>query len=166
MRFVYADPPYVDCAHYYDHPDAARWNDAAAHHELMSQLDTDPTVDGWALSCSSTSLARLLAGAPPDVRVAAWTKPFCAYKRNVQVAYSWEPVIWHRKAPRRDGEPVGRDHLAAGITLRRGLTGAKPEAFSRWLLVLFGAIDGDELIDQFPGTGAVGQVFDRPRLAL
>lgn len=164
MRFVYADPPYVGCAHYYDHPDAARWDDPAAHHALMAELNE--STDGWALSASSTSLSVLLAGAPPGVRVAAWVKPFSAYKRNVRVAYSWEPVIWNRIAPRREGEPVGRDHLSAAITLRRGLTGAKPEAFAHWLLVLLGACAGDELVDMFPGTGGVGRVFEQSRLEL
>jgi len=44
------------------------------------------------------------------------------------------------------------------ITLKRGLTGAKPEAFCRWVLDLLGYADGDEIIDLFPGTAVLGQV--------
>ena len=162
MRFAYADPPYVGCSRFYDHPDAERWDDPAEHVALMAELHA--TFDGWALSCSTPSLAALLPGAPAGTRVAAWVKPFAAYKRNVRVAYTWEPVLWARAEPRRAGEPVGRDHLSAPITLRRGLTGAKPVAFAEWLRVLFGWLPGDELTDVFPGTGIIGDTFARPVL--
>jgi hypothetical protein len=123
----------------------------------MAELEQD--YDGWALSASMPSLAALLPGAPPDTRVAAWVKPFAAYKRNVRVAYTWEPVLWHRIAPRRPGDPVGRDHLSEPITLKRGLVGAKPETFARWLAVLVGWQPGDHVTDVFPGTGVVGRTF-------
>jgi len=164
LRFAYADPPYVGCSHFYDHPDSARWNTPPAHIFLMRDMEQD--YDGWALSCSAPSLAQLLPHAPHGTRVGAWVKPFAAFKRNVRVAYTWEPVLWHRIAPRRDGDPVGRDHLSEPITLRRGLVGAKPDRFGAWLAVLLGWQPGDDLVDVFPGTGAVGAWFDRPRLAL
>lgn len=159
MRFAYADPPYVGCAGYYDHPDASSWDDPARHVALMAAMDAD--YDGWALSASVPSLADLLPAAPTGTRVAAWVKPFAAYKRNVRVAYTWEPVLWKRTAPRRADDPVGRDHLAAVITLQRGLVGAKPESFARWLLVLLGWQPGDELADLFPGSGIIGQTAER-----
>ena len=162
MRFAYADPPYVGCSSYYDHPDSARWDDPAEHVALMHTMEAE--YDGWALSLSTPSLAALLPGAPEGTRIGAWVKPFAAFKRNVRVAYTWEPVLFHRIAPRRDGEHVGRDHLAEGITLRRGFTGAKPERFAVWLRVLLGYQEGDALVDLFPGSGAIGNSFDRLRL--
>lgn len=165
LRFAYADPPYVGCSHLYpEHPNSADWDDPLLHIALAEKLDAE--FDGWALSCSVPSLGVLFAGMPEGVRVASWVKPFAAYKRNVRVAYTWEPVIWKRTAPRREGEPVGRDHLSCPIALRRGLTGAKPEAFCRWVLMLLGWKQGDELVDWFPGTGVMGKVVDEPRLAL
>jgi len=165
LRFAYADPPYIGRSGYYDHVDRARWDDPAEHVALMRELDA--TFDGWALSCHEPSLAHLAAPAAElGARVAAWVKPFAAYKPNVRVAYTWEPVIWRRSAPRREGDPVGRDYLSAGITLQRGLVGAKPEAFAHWLLVLLGWQNGDELVDLFPGSGVVGRVADANRLAL
>ena len=165
LRFAYADPPYVGQSDRYSHPDAARWDDPAEHVALMAELDAG--YDGWALSCSTPSLRHLLPLAPERARVAAWVKPWCAYKRNVRIAYSWEPVIF---APGRDrsadGAPVGRDHLAEPVMMRAGLTGAKPAAFCRWVLDLLGYIDGDELEDVFPGTGIMGRVLDQGRLAL
>jgi len=59
----------------------------------------------------------------------------------------------------KDGAPVTRDHLSCPITLRRGLTGAKPEQFCEWIRNLLGWIPGDELTDLFPGTGVMGAVM-------
>ena len=155
MRLAYADPPYIGKAWRYDDPRSARWDGPAAHIELLAELDRD--FDGWAMSCLSTSLRVLLPEAPVRSRVAAWTKPWCAFRRNVRIAYSWEPVIF---APGRDrsidGAPVGRDHLTAPMAMRRGLVGAKPPQFARWILDLLGYVEGDELADLFPGTGVLG----------
>jgi hypothetical protein len=131
----------------------------------MAELEA--TYDGWALSCSTPSLRELNHAAPERARVAAWVKPFAAYKANVRIAYAWEPVIF---APGRDhsadGAPVGRDFLAEPITLQRGLVGAKSERFCRWVLDLLGYVQGDELTDLFPGTGIMGRVLAQGQLAL
>ncbi len=106
---------------------------------------------------------------PEDARVAAWVKPFCAFKRNVRPAYGWEPVIFWRgrnpgrgfphPPPLRNGkQTTPKDFIAESITLRRGLTGAKPEAFCYWVLQLLNVQPGDEVIDLYPGTGAMGRV--------
>ncbi len=166
LRFAYADPPYIGCAHLYpEHPESARWDNPQEHRDLMRHMDAN--YDGWALSCHEPSLAELAFYARDlGARVAAWVKPFAAYKANVRVAYTWEPVIWKRTAARREGDPVGRDHLAQGIMMETGLTGAKPPTFARWLQVLLGWQPGDTLDDLFPGTGIVGRVFDELRLGL
>jgi hypothetical protein len=160
MRFAYADPPYLGCGtkFYADHPEAAEWDDIGAHGGLIALLVTE-FPDGWALSASSTSLRAILPLCPPDVRVAAWVKPWAAFKRNVRVAYTWEPVILRGgRASSKDGAPVTRDHLAEPMSMRRGLTGAKPERFCRWVLAMLGYTDGDEVVDLFPGTGVMGRV--------
>jgi hypothetical protein len=140
------------------HPGALAWDDLAAHRELIDRLSRE-FPDGWVLSASSPSLRAILPLCPADVRVAAWVKPFAAFKRNVRVAYTWEPVIIRGgRVSSREGAPVTRDHLAEPITLRRGLIGAKPERFCRWVLAMLGYIEGDDLVDLFPGTGVMGQV--------
>lgn len=166
LQFAYADPPYIGCSHLYpEHPESHLWDDPDRHVELMRMMDGQ--YDGWALSCHEPSL-RYLASPAAELggRVSAWVKPFAAYKANVRVAYTWEPVIWKRTAERREGDPVGRDHLACGIMMEAGLTGAKPPTFARWLQVLLGWQSGDLFVDLFPGTGIVGRTFDEPRLAL
>jgi len=163
MKFAYADPPYLGQgqklygAH---HPEAHIWDDIDAHRDLIAQLERD-YPDGWALSASSPSLASILPLCPATVRVCAWVKPFAAFKANVGVAYAWEPVIVCGGRKRERIEPTVRDWLAESITLRRGLTGAKPERFCRWILSVLNAQPGDEVVDIFPGTGVMGRVWEQ-----
>ncbi len=155
MKFAYADPPYVGQAkkHYSADPCCAEVD----HAELITRLVAE-YPDGWALSCSSPSLKQLLALCPEGVRVMAWVKPFCAFKVNVNPAYAWEPVIVSGGRARRDrAEATIRDWLAENITLRRGLTGAKPKEFCYWLFDVLNVREGDILDDLFPGTGIVSQ---------
>jgi predicted methyltransferase len=51
--------------------------------------------------------------------------------------------------------------LSCGITLQRGLAGVKPEPFAFWIFALLGVMPGDELIDLFPGSGAITAAFAR-----
>ena len=159
MRLAYADPPYLGrCAYYgHDHREPfGCWDDLAAHRALLVKLGED--FDGWALSLSSPSLAELLPFAPA-ARVAAWVKPFAAYKANIRIAYTWEPVLFRPgRDSSSDGAPVNRDHLAEPITLRKGFTGAKPPRFCRWVLDLLGYVEGDDFVDLFPGTGVMDRV--------
>ena len=161
MKLAYADPPYLGCAKYYpDHPDSAKWDNVDSHIDLMHALDRE--YDGWAYSLTSTSLRILLPSSPSGVRIASWVKPFAAFKRNVRIAYTWEPIVFK---PGRDssklGAPVGRDYLAESITLKKGLTGTKPDRFNDWILTLLGYIPGDQVDDLFPGLGGLGRAVER-----
>lgn len=163
MRFAYADPPYLGTAKRYaeHHPDALDYNDPGTHKILIDRL-SEEFPDGWALSASSTSLQTILPMCPSDVRVAAWVKPFAAFKKNVRNAYTWEPVILRGgRLSSKDGAPVTRDHLAECITLIKGLTGAKPERFCIWVLAMLGFMPGDEVVDLFPGTGVMGRISNK-----
>lgn len=159
MRLGYADPPYPNCAHLYaGHPDFAGEVD---HSALVKRLFTE--YDGFALHTSSVALADVLALLPrtDDWRVMAWVKPFAAFKRNVPVAYAWEPVIVRAaRKPVVSGRRVGRDFLSEPITMRRGLTGAKPEAVCHWMFECLGATPDDTLDDIYPGTGAVMRAWE------
>lgn len=158
VRFAYADPPYFGCGKLYNDTEIAATNEYDEIEAWERLAVTLAGYDGWAMSMTSGNLHDLLP-LFPGARVAAWVKPFAAFKRNVRIAYTWEPVLFK---PGRDlsklGAPVGRDHIAAPITMRKGLTGAKPETFCAWVLDLVGWIPGDELVDLFPGTGVMGKV--------
>ena len=160
MKIGYADPPYIGCAHLYkQHPDYAGEVDHAA---LIERLHTE--YDGWILHAAATS--RSIAVLAPLVektgaRWMSWVKGFAAFKRNVPVAYAWEPVIIKpARKPIVDGRIVMRDWIQESITLKRGLTGAKPEKVCHWAFHLVGAIPGDMFHDMYPGSGAVQRAWE------
>ena len=158
MRIGYADPPYPGQSkkHYKDHEDYAGEVD---HADLVERLERD--YDGWVLHTSSVALPEIVPLIPPDARFMAWVKPFAAFKRNVSVAYAWEPVIVKAvRKPVVSGRIVMRDWIAESITLKRGLTGAKPDAVCKWAFAMVGAEPDDDLDDLFPGTGAVTRAWE------
>lgn len=158
MRFAYADPPYLGCGGYYDHPESKSWDDPETHRRLVGRL-CDEFPDGWAMSLSAPSLRVVLPMCPADCRVGAWVKPFASFKPNVNPGYCWEPVVWRggRKKTREDRTVP--DFCAVNITMRRGFVGAKPEAFCHWVFALLGAGPGDDFHDLFPGSGAVSRAW-------
>lgn len=168
MRFAYADPPYLGCCKLYGHfhPDGLCWDDIATHKALIERLVRD-YPDGWALSASTPSLRQILPLCPEDARTGAWAKSFCAFKRGVRPAYAWEPVIFwrgrnpsagHSHAPPEKGgkQNTPKDFIVVPITLRKGLTGAKPATVCSWILDLLNYQTGDACDDLFPGTGSMG----------
>lgn len=161
MKFAYADPPYLGCGKLYadDHPNALDYDDPAAHQFLIKRL-SDQYPDGWAMSLSSPSLKTILPMCPDDCRVSAWVKPFAIFKPNVNPAYAWEPVIWRGGHKRTREQDTARDWVSANITLKRGLTGAKPRDFCRWIFEILNIQPGDQFDDLFPGTGAVMAAFE------
>jgi hypothetical protein len=162
MVFAYADPPYIGQAkrHY--------GCDEVNHYDLLSRLIVD-YPDGWALSLSSPTLRIILPMCPEDVRIAAWVKSFCAFKRGVRPAYAWEPVIYRggrnpvnghaAEIPEKNGkQTTPKDFIVEPITLQKGLVGAKPEKVCRWILQLLNVRPGDQVDDLYPGTGIMGRV--------
>jgi len=151
-QIIYADPPYIGQAkkHYN--------SEEVDHRELIAHLEA---YDGWALSLSSPTLQEILAMCPNNVRVGAWVKPFCSFKPNVNPAYAWEPVIFKPARARGRDKLTARDWVTTNITLKKGLSGVKPDAFSFWLFEILGAEPTDEFIDMFPGSGAVSRAWDK-----
>ena len=158
-RIAFADPPYPGMSHFYkDHPD---YGGEVDHVALCRTLHE---YDGWILHTASTTLAHVLdcvrEAELADWRITAWVKPFASFKKGVTLAYAWEPVIV--KAARKPvvtGRTVMRDWCAENITMKRGLVGAKPERLCHWLFECVGAEPTDELVDMFPGSGAVTRAW-------
>jgi hypothetical protein len=160
----YADPPYPGCAHLYEgHKDYAGEVD---HKALLERLQDE--FDGWVLHTHVPGLLMYSERGwlPKGVRVCGWFKSFAAFKRNVSVAYAWEPVII--KAARkpavskrmiyRDFKEVP-DSIKCPVTLKKGLAGAKPPPVVLWAIELMGSHYADKLADLYPGTGAVGTTW-------
>lgn len=157
MKFAYADPPYIGCAHFYkDHKD---YGGEVNHKELIDRLVAE-YPDGWALSCHTPSLQAILAMCPDGVRVGAWVKPFCSFKPNVNPAYAWEPVIFCGGRKRNRKADTVRDWVSVNITLKKGLVGVKPSGFCFWVFDLLNVQEGDCFDDIFPGSGAVTTALD------
>jgi len=154
-KIGYADPPYVGCAHLY--PEKTEVDMTA----LVARLECD--FDGWILHAAATprSIATLAPLIPASARWMAWVKPFAAFKRNVSVAYAWEPIIVKPvRKPVVTKRVVMRDFIAESITLRRGFTGAKPEKVCHWAFEMLGAKPSDRFFDLYPGSGAVTRAWN------
>lgn len=165
MRVGYADPPYPGCAHLYrDHQD---YGGEVDHRQLVERLESD--YDGWVLHTSVGGLRMMEREhiLPEEgIRIVQWFKPFAAFKRNVKIAYAYEPIIIKPvRNPVVPSVEVSRDWIEEAvkesITMKKGLTGAKPERVCAWVFQIMGMQANDELDDIFPGTGAVTDAWNK-----
>lgn len=163
--FAFADPPYPGQAqrHYGEHPD---FGGEVDHPELIARL-LDEFPDGWALCSGARMIPEIVPLLPATIRVLSWCKPMTPMKPGVSVDFGWEPVYLHggRRRPRR--APLIRDWLMCspeqwifkGAAPAGAVIGMKPRAFCEWIFGCLGARTSDELVDLFPGSGAVGRAW-------
>lgn len=175
MRLAIADPPYLGRAnrwygdgrgsgggrHVADHhPDARAWDSAETHRDLVRRLCDE--YDGWVIASAPDSLPIYLSACVGVVpRVMVW------HRRNAppsgsRIGNMWEPVILR--------VPDGRSAHGTGMHVsdvldapapRQNFAGAKPAAWTRWVLDALGYEPGVDTIDDlFAGSGAVGSVID------
>lgn len=162
MRFAYADPPYFGQGkkrYGEHHPDAVIWDSKETHIDLVKKL-TEDYPDGWALSCNPADLFWILQYCPETTRVASWVKTFHQI-RPTTVQFAWEPVIFFGGRKDNKRKPMVRDWFSSVATKRKGLPGAKPDAFNDWVLALLNFQPEDELIDLFPGTNGMAEAVKR-----
>lgn len=157
MRFAYADPPYPGKAGYY--PEQQEVDHAA----LIARL-TAEFPDGWALSTSAGALARVLSVCRADVRVCSWHRAVRPTRSRRPIS-AWEPLLVHRgRELCSDAPQLVRDALSYEGRYRSfpgAVVGMKPPQFSVWMFAQLGAGPGDELVDVFPGSGAVSTAWQR-----
>lgn len=168
MRIAIADPPYLGRgARWYGptgrgsgggrhrpdaHLDAHEWDRPSRHVALIAQLREE--FDAWAVAAAPDSLPVYL-GAAPDARILIWRRRN-APPSGARVRSCWEPVLV--STPRRG---VGTGHMLDDVldvpAPRGGFVGAKPAAWTRWVLDAIGYEPGtdDEVTDLFHGSGAV-----------
>lgn len=158
MKFAYADPPYLGMGKAMYGRD--EWDSIETHKSLIDRLVSE-FPDGWAMSLSSPSLRRILPLCPEDCRVAAWVKPFAAFRPNVKPAYAWEPVIFRGGRPTGRSDQTWHDWHSENITMRKGFRGAKPPGFSDWIARLLNADarKNDTITDLFYGSGSMHGVW-------
>lgn len=162
MNFAYADPPYHrQGKRLYGnlHPEAAMWDESSSHVNLVQRLMRE-YPNGWAMSCNPADLHWLLPACPPDTRVCAWAKTFHQIRPLVSVQYAWEPVLVYGGRAVKNRKPMVRDWLACARSMRRGLVGAKPDAFNVWVLDLLGFDpQTDTITELFPGTNGMARIL-------
>lgn len=136
------------------HPDAGEWDDPGRHAQLLADLMRD--FDGWAIATTPDGL-RCYHPLPIPARILAWVKPR-ALPTGHRLTSAWEAVILYPPEGRRGrvrGRPQIRDVLTAPAPAH-GFPGAKPAAWTRWILDGLGHDpDVDDLVDLFPGSGAI-----------
>lgn len=176
LRLAYADPPYPGKAGYYK--DQPTYGGEVDHASLVDRLMAE-APDGWALSTSAAALQHVLGLCPDGTRVASWHRRV-RYTRSAWALSSWEPLLVY------GGRPLPTDRTqdlldvleTADVELSlqeledflayRGrygsfpgaLVGMKPPEFAVWMFRLLGAGPGDDLLDLFPGSGAVARAWD------
>jgi len=135
------------------HPDAAEWDSAARHRELLEHLVRE--YDGWAIATSPDGL-EVYRPLPIGCNVLAWVKPN-AVPGGHRLRQTWEAVIVYVPAGRRSGRAGGQvpTHLIAAPPAKR-FAGAKPDLWTRWVLEALGFDAATDTVDDlFPGSGAV-----------
>jgi len=136
------------------HPDAHQWDEPERHRRLL--CDLVEIYDGWAIATSPDGLSAYGA-LPVGCRVMAWVKPNAVPGAH-RIRSMWEPVIVFPPAGRRSnrgGVGAVPDVLVEPAP-RIGFRGAKPAAWTRWVLAaLTHDPVADTVDDLFRGSGAV-----------
>jgi hypothetical protein len=149
---------------YGEHPQAAEYDRVSTHEALIVRL-CDEYPDGWAMSLHTPSLRAILPLCPADVRVMAWCKPWAPFRPgNKGAHYAWEPIIVRGGRPFTERLHAVRDYTLTPMVLggaKAGFgKGTKPEGLIFWLADVLNLGDDDELVDIFPGSGAVGRAWE------
>lgn len=136
-----------------NHPDAAVWDDPRRHRQLLEELVD--TFDGWAIATTLDGLEHYLP-APAGARILVWHKTRATPTSN-RISSTLEAVIVYTPITRRARPPLGPvPDLLSAAAPRIGFPGAKPPAWTRWVLDALAYDPGtDELVDVFPGSGSV-----------
>lgn len=175
MRLAIADPPYLGRANRWygtgrghgagrgrpdSHPSAQDWDLLDTHLDLLARLEHD--YDGWAYAGAPDSLPAIAHAIPAQAQVLVWHRGN-AIPNGGRIRTTWEYVIARIPNGRtsRDSGLAVDDHLTAGIENRQRFVGAKPAAWTRWVLAVLGHTPGvDVVVDIFPGSGAITHTLD------
>lgn len=172
MRFAYADPPYLGQGKRYAHlhPDSLVWDDPATHAALVERLE-DEFPDGWAISMTPQPEA-LMAYVGPGRELAVWhRRGWMTAAPQMRISFCFELVMYRTKVPnsKKHGPMVTNVFTLGGHNWQVGSThtGTKPPEFCSWVLDLLGYDPArDELVDLYPGEGAMTRAAAEHRLQL
>ena len=178
MKLCIADPPYLGRASEWygkrglttesrnknisyrpadQHANAEMWDEISTHADLVKRLIAE--YDGWAIAMAHDNLRDYLPLIPAAVpiRIGIWTKQ--PLPGAARVLNCYEPVIVRIPEGRRSSIGCTGPHPRDSVSIKRdsnGFTGAKPSAWTRWILDMLGYdAECDEVDDLFHGSGAV-----------
>jgi len=140
-----------------NNPEAHLWDDIEKHRSLVNDLIDN--FDGWAIAMAHDNLRDYLPLIPNTIpiRIGIWTKPQ-AMPSGARVMNAYEPVILRIPEGRRasKGHKIFPRDSVSISRLNNGFPGAKPPAWTRWVLDMLGYdAQSDEVDDLFPGSGAI-----------
>jgi hypothetical protein len=137
------------------HHNPTEWDDPRRHRALLVDLAAE--FDGWAIATTPDAVAAVYPPIPIGCKVMVWRKAN-AIPTGHRIGSTYECVIVYPPRGRRSSSGLGRqvpDVLTCNAP-GDGFAGAKPRQWSRWVLDALGYDpDTDEVIDVFPGSGAV-----------
>lgn len=170
MRVAYADPPYPgQSKRLYGEHEA--YGGEVDHAELVAQLQT---FDAWVLHTSASALHAVLPHCPPPepsrknvgryldgtgTRILAWLKPQTVW-RPVSIQFGFEPILICGGRKRGTERGFLRDWIVCNPTDGNTFTGSKPYTLCAYVFEALGLEPDDELVDLFPGSGAVTDAWD------
>jgi hypothetical protein len=139
------------------HPDAHLWDQLETHASLVQKLVTD--YDGWVIAMAHDNLRDYFTIIPRNVpiRVCIWRKTQ-NMPSGARVQNTYEPCLVRIPDGRKqsNGQTVFPKDCVEIPRLNNGFPGAKPPAWTRWVLDLMGYDqDKDTVDDLFTGSGAV-----------
>lgn len=196
MRFAYADPPYIGQAkkHYSHDPNCAEVDHEKLIFEMTQDYDgwalscSSPSLRQLLPLCPDT--VRVGIWVKPFCAFKANVNPAYAWEpvifyggrkrsRQQETTRDWISELQYLKANIAAKhisaalgyvdsliKASGTDVISHEITLKKGLVGAKPEAFCNWVLDWLNVQEGDVVDDLFPGTGIFTQVINQRLTAL
>ncbi len=125
---------------------------------MLLQLDKE--YDGWAIATAHDGLP-CYGELPRGARVMIWHKTNAPATAS-RIQNVWEPVIVRPPTERLSSRLMGGQvpDLLTASAPRLGFAGAKPEAWTRWVLDAMGYdAETDSVDDLFPGSGAVSNAI-------
>lgn len=139
------------------HPEAGRWDNLSEHRKLIETLVLE--YDGWAIATTPDGLGAYHP-LPIGADIMVWHRP-TALPGGGRLIRRWEPVIVFIPEERRGRGGTRVSDVLTATAPARGFVGSKPAVWTRWVLDALGYNpDVDELVDLFPGSGAVGRAAD------
>lgn len=141
------------------HKDAHLWDDMQTHANMVNMLIEN--YDGWAIAMAHDNLRDYIPMIPQKIpfRIGIWTKPQ-PMPSGARVMNVYEPVIVRIPEGRRasNGQTIFPRDSVTISRLNNGFPGAKPPAWTRWVLDMLGYdAETDTVDDLFEGSGAVAQ---------